>query len=83
MKQNNQGKLKGRKKLFIYKDKDGEFEVFRRKLLSEVEKEKGLEYFTNIPFHPLALNDFLKNHNKSYGERFELCFRFFRYSVED
>ena len=70
---------KEKKRFYIYKDnKDNNNFVY---LVNKVEKD-NLEYHTEIPFHPLALNEFMVNHNISYGERFFYCYKFFKYSIE-
>lgn len=68
---------KEKKRFYIYKNKDNEF-VY---LVSKPEKS-NLKFHTEIPFHPLALNEFMLNHNISYGERFFQCYKFFKYSIE-
>lgn len=69
---------KEKKRFYIYKDKKDNNFVY---LISKVEKD-NLEYHTEIPFHPLALNEFMVNHSISYGERFFYCYKFFKYSIE-
>lgn len=46
-------------------------------------KEKQLKLLCNCNFHPIALNDKLKNHNIGFGERFYWVHRYFKFSIED
>ena len=58
-----------------------EFLVSLKKL--EEDKEKQLKLISNCNFHPIALNDVLKNHNIGFGERFYWVHRYFKFSIED
>lgn len=50
-------------------------------LVNKSEKD-NLKFHKEIPFHPLALNEFMLNHNIRYGERFFYFYKFFKYSIE-
>lgn len=72
-----------KKKFFVYEDKNKQLKLFLKKLTKENEKKKEFTFIKCIPFHPVVLNNFLKQENKSYGERFEICYRFFKYSIKE
>lgn len=82
----NNNKLK--RQFYIYTqviDNEKEILVSIKKLNEELEenKEKQLKLLGNSNFHPIALNDMLKNHNIGFGERFYWVHRYFKFSIED
>ena len=84
--QNKNGRPK--KQFHIYTqvvDNEKEVLVSLKKLDEELEenKEKQLKFICNCNFHPIALNDVLKNHNIGFGERFYWVYKYFKFSIED
>lgn len=49
----------------------------------EENKKKQLKFICNCNFHPIALNDVLKNHNVNFGQRFYWVHRYFKFSIEN
>lgn len=79
---------KPKKQFYIYTqvvDNEKEILVSIKKLNEELEenKEKQLKLLGNSNFHPIALNDMLKNYNIGFGERFYWVHRYFKFSIED
>lgn len=79
---------KPKRQFYVYTqlvDNEKEILVSIKKLDEEVKenKEKQLKFICNCNFHPIALNDVLKNHNISFGERFYWVHRYFKFSIED
>ena len=79
---------KSKKQFHIYTqvvDNEKEILVSIKNLDEELKenKEKQLKFICNCNFHPIALNDVLKNHNVNFGERFYWVYRYFKFSIED
>ena len=75
-----------RKKFYIYDVEVEENGQKVRELQVTVKKQKEDEkckFIATCPFHPIALNDLLKNKKLGFGERFYWVHRFFKYSIED
>lgn len=75
-----------RKKFYIYDVEVEENGQKVREIQVTVKKQKEDEkckFITTYPFHPIALNDLLKNKKLGFGERFYWVHRFFKYSIED
>lgn len=67
--------IKSKRQFYIYTqviNNEKEILVSIKKLNEELKenKEKQLKFICDCNFHPIALNDVLKNHNISFGERF-------------
>ena len=75
-----------RKKFYIYdvevEEKGQKIREIQVSLQKKKENDK-CKFINTCPFHPIALNDVLKNHNIGFGERFYWVHRFFKYSIED
>ena len=79
---------KPRKQLYIYiqvVDSNKEFLVSLKKLDEgwEENKEKQLKLMDNCNFHPIALNNMLKDYSVNFGERFYWVYKYFKFSIED
>ena len=79
---------KPKRQFYIYTqviDNEKEILVSVKKLDEKLKenKEKQLKLLCNSNFHPIALNDKLKNHNVGFGERFYWVHRYFKFSIED
>ena len=79
---------KSKKQFYIYTqvvDNEKEILVSVKELDVDLKenKEKQLKFIYNCNFHPIALNDVLKNHNIGFGERFYWVHRYFKFSIED
>ena len=80
--------IKSKRQFYIYTqviNNEKEILVRIKKLNEELKenKEKQLKFICDCNFHPIALNDVLKNHNISFGERFHWIYRYFKFSIED
>lgn len=72
---------KPKKQFYIYRNEKQDNEVVVS--LQDLSKKKHLKFITNCNFHPVALNDKLKDLGEGYGVRFHYCFKFFRYSISE
>ena len=74
-----------REKFYIYdvevEEKGQKIREIQVSLQKKKENDK-CKFITACPFHPVALNDTLKNKNISFGERFYWVHKFFKYSLE-
>ena len=80
--------IKSKRQFYIYTqviNNEKEILVRIKKLNEELKenKEKQLKFICDCNFHPIALNDVLKNHNISFGKRFHWVYRYFKFSIED
>lgn len=79
---------KPKRQFYIYTqvvNNEKEILVSIKKLDEELKenKEKQLKLLNNCNFHPIALNNELKDYKISYGERFYWVHRYFKFSIDD
>lgn len=79
---------KSKKQFYVYTqiiDNKKEILVSIKELDLELKenKEKQLKLLCNSNFHPIALNNELKDYKINFGERFYWVYRYFKFSIED